>query len=139
MCGCTCKTAHMVIHFLTMSGYRRVTAELDERHVIGRKFLQRCGFELEAVLRKHRVVGNRNRNTALYVLLNSDWQESSEKKLQSLLRLENSVKKTVRAAAWDVAAEIPDGVLINDEVGGDRNKDSGSGLQSSDGSKPNAQ
>ena len=91
-----------------------MTAELDERHVIGRKFLQRCGFELEAVLRKHRVVGNRNRNTAVYVVLNSDWQETAEKKLRVHLRLEDSVKKTVRAAAWDVGAEIVGGIPIQD-------------------------
>lgn len=55
------------------SGYRRVTAEVDERHIIARKFWQRCGFVFEATLRKHRVVRRRNCNTALYTMLNTDW------------------------------------------------------------------
>ncbi len=61
-----------------------MTAEVDERHVISRKFLERCGFVQEAVLRKHKVVQRRNRNTALYMVLNSEWQEA-EAKLKRLL------------------------------------------------------
>ena len=30
---------------------------------------------MEAILRKHRIVHNRNRDTALYSLLNSDWED----------------------------------------------------------------
>lgn len=30
---------------------------------------------MEAVLRKHRIVHNRNRDTALYSMLNSDWED----------------------------------------------------------------
>ena len=56
-------------------GYRRITVETDSRHVIFRKFLQRCGFSLEVILRKHRIVSNRNRDTALYSMLNSDWDD----------------------------------------------------------------
>jgi hypothetical protein len=66
--------------------YRRVTVEVDARHVIMRKFLERCGFKLEAVLRKHRVVDRRNSDAALYVLLNSEWTEADQglKKLLGL-------------------------------------------------------
>ena len=67
-----------------IAGYRRITAETDERNVIARKFLERCGFELEAVLRKHRIVRNRNSNTVLYTVLNSDWMDV-ERKLKALL------------------------------------------------------
>jgi len=82
-----------------------VTAELDERHIIGRKFLARCGFELEAVMRKHRIVGKRNSNTALFVILNSDWQqEGREKRLRQYLQLPDTV--TVKIAEIDVAAQI---------------------------------
>lgn len=59
----------------TFIGYRRVTAEVDERNIIGRKLLQKCGFNFETTLRKHKVIQNRNSNTALYVILNSEWQE----------------------------------------------------------------
>lgn len=64
-----CSLLHATIFII---GYRRITAEVDERHIIARKLLQSCGFQLEVVLRKHKIVCNRNRNTALYVLLNSD-------------------------------------------------------------------
>lgn len=69
-----------------MVGYRRITAQVDERHIIARKFLERCGFQLEATLRKHRIVQNRNSNTALYVVLNSEW-EDAERKLKTLLKI----------------------------------------------------
>ena len=34
---------------------------------------------MEAVLRKHRIVCNRNRDTVLYSLLNSDWEDAEVK------------------------------------------------------------
>ena len=40
-----------------------------------RKFLERCGFQQESIMRKHRIVDCRNRDTAVYVLLNSDWDQ----------------------------------------------------------------
>lgn len=58
---------------------------MDERHIIARKFLEACGFQLEAVLRKHKVVQRRNRNTALYVVLNSDWTDLAEAQLRRKL------------------------------------------------------
>ena len=80
-------------------GYRRVTIELDRcnlqiyslahsltysltrsRHILGKKYVERCGFILETTLRKHMIVHNgRNRDTCLYVMLNSDWIESEIK------------------------------------------------------------
>ena len=69
-----------------LADYRRVTVEVDARHVIMRKFLERCGFKLEAVLRKHRVVDRRNSDSALYVLLNSEWIEADQA-LKKLLGL----------------------------------------------------
>lgn len=62
-----------------LTGYRRVTAEVDERHIVARKFFQRCGLMFETILRKHRVIQNRNSNTALYVILNSDWNQVGPK------------------------------------------------------------
>lgn len=51
-----------------------------------RKFLERCGFIMESVMRKHRVVDNRNRDTAVYVTLNSDWDQINIK-LKKILGL----------------------------------------------------
>ena len=49
--------------------------EVDIRNVIMRKFIERCGFQQESVMRKHRIIDCRNRDTAVYVLLNSDWDQ----------------------------------------------------------------
>lgn len=82
---CILTTLHScACHPICSTGYRRITAETDERNIISRKFLERCGFEQEAVLRKHRIVQNRNSNTALYTVLNSDWIDI-ERKLKALL------------------------------------------------------
>ena len=81
-------------HFQNLVGYRRVTAGCDERHIIYRKFLQRCFFQLETVLRKHKIVSNRNCNTALHIMLNSDWPQI-EVNYKSMLKL--PLKKDVKA------------------------------------------
>lgn len=67
-------------------GYRRVTCHANARHLILKKFIERCGFKLEAVLRKHRIINKRNIDTAVYTLLNSDWNEE-EIKLKRYLGL----------------------------------------------------
>jgi RimJ/RimL family protein N-acetyltransferase len=69
----------LVIEWLFSKGYRRIQASTDTRNVVGRKFFERCGFALEAILRKHKIVRKSNRDTALYRLLNSDWLEASVK------------------------------------------------------------
>ena len=68
------------------SDYRRVTVEVDIRNIVMRKFLERCGFAMESVMRKHRILDNRNRDSAVYVILNSDWDQISVK-LKSILGL----------------------------------------------------
>lgn len=75
-------------------GYRRVTSQCDERHIIYRKFLQRCFFQMEAVLKKHRIVSGRNCNTAVYSMINSDWPQI-EINFKSLLKI--PLKKDVKA------------------------------------------
>eukprot|EP01039_Chlorochromonas_danica_P006433 gene6433-7095_t len=89
------KRAHealfLVIKWLVESGYRRIVCQVNERHWIARKFLQRAGFLLEATMRKHRIVQRRNCNTAVYVMLNSDFQ-SIEDKLRLVLGLEKPTK-----------------------------------------------
>lgn len=69
----------LLLDQLVFMGYRRIVAEVDTRHLIARKFFERCDFKIEGILRKHRIVNNRNRDTALYVLLNSDWPQVSMK------------------------------------------------------------
>ncbi|KAJ1430852.1 hypothetical protein B484DRAFT_328167 [Ochromonadaceae sp. CCMP2298] len=83
----------LVLQWLMAAGYRRITAEVDERHLIGRKLLLSAGFLLEAVLRKHKIIQNRNSNTALYVLLNSEWELAQEKLRRKLgIKVKGGVK-----------------------------------------------
>lgn len=65
----------IVLEWLFRIGYRRVTVEVDTRHIIMRKFLDRCGFRQEAVFRKHKIFEKRNRDTALYVILNNEFHD----------------------------------------------------------------
>lgn len=71
----THEAVFLSLQWLFRIGYRRVVVEADTRHVIYRKFLERCGFRLEAVLRKHKILRKRNKDTALYVMLNSEFPE----------------------------------------------------------------
>ena len=71
------KLAHeavlLCLSWLFSQGYRRISALIDNRNIQGKRFFERCGFSLEALMLKHRVVNKRNRDTALYRLLNHDW------------------------------------------------------------------
>ena len=73
-----------------------MTAEVDSRNIIGRRLLERCGFYLESILYKHRVIRQRNCDTALYVMLNSDWSDA-ERVLKAFLQVSIGVK-TIKAA-----------------------------------------
>ena len=72
--------------------YRRVTVEVDTRHIIMCKLMTSSGFLLEATLRKHRIVNKRNRDSALYVMLNSDWRLGAKTALEATIGIES--KKT---------------------------------------------
>jgi hypothetical protein len=58
---------------------------VDTRHTIARRFIERCGFKLEGLLSKHRIVANRNRDSALYALVNSDWEGEVELNMKKML------------------------------------------------------
>ena len=53
--------------------YRRVTMHVATMNIAGRKFAEACGFQLEGIHRKHRIVRCTNHDTCCYALLNSDW------------------------------------------------------------------
>ena len=103
------KLAHeamlLVLGWLVEAGYRRIECEVDVRHVVMRKFVERCGFQSEAVLRKHRIVSRRNRDSCLYVLLNSEWADVVLA-LKRHLRIELG-PKLANAAAIDTPALLP--------------------------------
>lgn len=80
--------------------------QTDSRNLIGRKFIERCGFVLEAILIKHQIFEDRNRDTALYVLLNSDWEEKAVK-LKKYLGWDTRVRGKKLFDIPNAADEIP--------------------------------
>lgn len=72
-------------------GYRRITAEIDTKNIIAQKFFRRCGFILEATFRKHKIIDERNQDTALYVILNSEWDDI-KLQLMKLLSIDQKPK-----------------------------------------------
>lgn len=82
-------------------GYRRIVVEIDERNIIARKFIERVGFLLEAIMRKHMIIQNRNSNTCLYVILNSEWSEIQNRLKAFLGHPTGPVK--MKATAIDVS------------------------------------
>jgi RimJ/RimL family protein N-acetyltransferase len=97
----------IVLKWLFDLGYRRVTINIDVCHIIMRKFLERCGFIMECILKKHMIVSGRNRDTAIYTMLNSDWNQNELKLMKYIgIELNKNVKK---------AASIDYGILITVE------------------------
>jgi RimJ/RimL family protein N-acetyltransferase len=97
----------LLLDWLFSKGYRRVVATTDERHSIGRRFLERCGMQCEAILRKHKVVHRRNRNTALYTILNSDWEEARIKLRRYLGLSEKAQRKVIDIEEFKVVSPDP--------------------------------
>ena len=77
----------LLLQDLFAKGYRRVTFEVNPKNVIMRKFLERCGFLLETIIRKHKIILGRNRDTCVYVVLNSEFVDI-EIKLKKYLGLD---------------------------------------------------
>ncbi|RYH20342.1 N-acetyltransferase [archaeon] len=102
-------------------GYRRITFEVDERHVIARKFFQRCGFLHEATLRKHRIIQIRNSNTAVYVMLNSDWGSIESQLCRSvgLKPPDAKIKVAALPTTIDKSALVSSSLIM---AGGDKKK-----------------
>lgn len=75
---------------------------MDSRNIIGKRLLERCGFYQESILYKHRIVRQRNSDTALYVMLNSDWTDA-ERILKAFLQVSIGVK-AIKAA--DVTGDL---------------------------------
>lgn len=55
------------------AGYRRVEWKCDALNLPSRRAAQRLGFSYEGVFRQHMVVKGRNRDTAWFACVDSDW------------------------------------------------------------------
>jgi hypothetical protein len=55
-------------------GYRRITIEISSILYKQRKFLLKCGFQLESIKRKDKIISNKyNQDTCVYVIINNEW------------------------------------------------------------------
>ena len=70
--------------------------ETDARNIICKKFLEKTGFKLEAILRKHKIVYDRNCDTCVYVLLNSEFEDIN-RKLSKVLEHQVTKSKSLTA------------------------------------------
>ena len=63
----------MARHAFDDLGYRRLEWKCDAANLRSRRAAERFGFRFEGVFRQHMVVKGRNRDTAWYALLDSEW------------------------------------------------------------------
>jgi hypothetical protein len=89
-----------VLSHLFGLGYRRVERRCDAEDHRVRKAIERIGFALEGVLRKHRVVSGCNVDTALYALTNSDWRDEVKGRLSAKLRAPAGISGPTRPRGW---------------------------------------
>ena len=54
-------------------GYRRVEWKCDALNAPSRRAAERLGFRFEGIFRQHRVVNGRNRDTAWFSIIDSEW------------------------------------------------------------------
>jgi RimJ/RimL family protein N-acetyltransferase len=54
-------------------GYRRYEWKCDALNARSRRAAERFGFSFEGVFRQHRIIKNRNRDTAWFAMLDSEW------------------------------------------------------------------
>ena len=54
-------------------GYRRYEWKCDTLNAASRRAALRFGFTFEGILRQHQIAGGRNRDTAYYSMLDSEW------------------------------------------------------------------
>ena len=54
-------------------GYRRYEWKCNARNLASRRAAERYGFTFEGIFRQHMIVKGRNRDTAWYSILDSEW------------------------------------------------------------------
>ena len=64
---------HLLMQEAFALGYRRLEWKCDAANARSRRAAERLGLSFEGVFRQHRVVKDRNRDTAWYSLLDGEW------------------------------------------------------------------
>lgn len=66
--------------------YRRVEWKCDSQNIPSNKAALRLGFKYEGLFRNHMLIKGRNRDTAWYSIIDTEWQTVKEYFLKNLLR-----------------------------------------------------
>ncbi len=64
----------MLCHSFDQLKYRRVEWKCDSLNQRSREAAQRLGFQFEGIFKQHMIVKGRNRDTAWYAMMDSNWQ-----------------------------------------------------------------
>lgn len=68
------EAVYLVLGHLFGKCYRRVEWSVDACDAAARELASKSGFTLEAIMRKHMIVKQRSRDSALYAVTNSEWE-----------------------------------------------------------------
>ena len=63
----------LMMQWAFAAGYRRFEWKCDARNLPSRRAAQRLGFSFEGVFRQHMIVKGRNRDTAWFAVIDSEW------------------------------------------------------------------
>lgn len=75
----------LLLDYAFSAHYRRVEYKVHSTDSWMREFISKAGFFLEGIMRKHHVVRDQSRDTAVYAALNTDWpvmKHTLERKLK---------------------------------------------------------
>eukprot|EP00611_Tribonema_gayanum_P001112 TRINITY_DN1083_c0_g1_i2.p1 TRINITY_DN1083_c0_g1~~TRINITY_DN1083_c0_g1_i2.p1 ORF type:complete len:226 (-),score=1.40 TRINITY_DN1083_c0_g1_i2:65-742(-) len=78
------EAAYLLVRHLFGLRYRRIEWQMEPGHVDSAPAGQ-LGFTLEGVLRKHRIVQDRSRDTAVFSITNSDWRDGGQERAETVL------------------------------------------------------
>jgi len=82
--GVNTEAVHLMLReAFDVLGYRRVEWKCDSLNERSRRAALRLGFRFEGIFRQHMMVKGKNRDTAWFAMLDSDWPEV-KRRLQSL-------------------------------------------------------
>jgi RimJ/RimL family protein N-acetyltransferase len=75
--GINTEAVHLMLtEAFDVLGYRRVEWKCDSLNDRSRRAALRLGFHFEGIFRQHMIVKGKNRDTAWFAMLDSDWEAS---------------------------------------------------------------
>lgn len=85
------ETVHLLLREVFSCGYRRVEWKCDALNARSRNAAVRLGFHFEGIFRQHMIVKGRNRDTAWFSMLSTEWP-AAEAAMQRWLACEEGAR-----------------------------------------------